>query len=313
MASIKFLAVVLIVAALAAGGLPTHGNAANPPEKTDPAEPAKHALVTLENSAYQAWKSKDAKFWDTFLADKFVGYGSSGRLDKASAKKEYTDATCDIRHYALSDVEIRLFDPAAALITYKATVDGICGGQKVPAITSAATVYVRDGDQWKGAFHAQSPVVDPAAAAAQQVANNQEPKANEIQPAARDAGTEAMLARERTVWEAWKRHDGKTLAEITAKDLSFINIFGTYFATKADALKDWTGTACDAKRVSVTGAQRTMLSPTTTILTFTGNADGTCSGQVFNSVIWGTSVYVKEGDTWKWTFGINTPALRKAD
>jgi hypothetical protein len=43
-------------------------------------------------------------------------------------------------------------------------------------------------------------------------------------------------------------------------------------------------------------------------LTFKGTADGTCCGQEVNSVIWGTSVYVKDGDAWKWTFGINTPA-----
>ena len=59
-------------------------------EKTAPAGPPKVALVTLEKSAYAAWKSKDAKFWDTFLSDKFVGWGMSGKLDKASAKKEYT-------------------------------------------------------------------------------------------------------------------------------------------------------------------------------------------------------------------------------
>ena len=38
-----------------------------------------------------------------------------------------------------------------------------------------------------------------------------------------------------------------------------------------------------------------------------GAADGTCYGQVVGP-IWGTSVYVKDGDTWKWAFGINTPA-----
>jgi hypothetical protein len=32
------------------------------------------------------------------------------------------------------------------------------------------------------------------------------------------------------------------------------------------------------------------------------------TGQEVNSVIWGTSVYVKDGDAWKWTFGINVPA-----
>jgi hypothetical protein len=51
-----------------------------------------------------------------------------------------------------------------------------------------------------------------------------------------------------------------------------------------------------------------MLSPAAGILTFKVTADGTCYGQEVNSVFWGTSVYVKHGDAWKWTFGINVPA-----
>ena len=61
---------------------PTAANVATPPP------PTVAALMTLEKSAYQAWKSKDARFWDTFLWDNFVGYGSSGKLDKASAKRD---------------------------------------------------------------------------------------------------------------------------------------------------------------------------------------------------------------------------------
>jgi hypothetical protein len=61
-------------------------------EKTASGGPTTVALVKLEKSAYAAWKSKDAKFWDTFLAVKYVGWGSSGRLDKASATKEFTGA-----------------------------------------------------------------------------------------------------------------------------------------------------------------------------------------------------------------------------
>jgi hypothetical protein len=38
--------------------------------------------------------------------------------------------------------------------------------------------------------------------------------------------------------------------------------------------------------VSVTHAARTLLSPTTQILTFTATADGTCHGQDVNSVVW---------------------------
>ena len=83
--------------------------------------------MTLERSAYQAWKSRDARFWDTFLWDNFVGYGSSGKLDKASAKREYAGADCEIKSYVLSDEQMRPLGDDAALLTYKVTVDGACG------------------------------------------------------------------------------------------------------------------------------------------------------------------------------------------
>jgi hypothetical protein len=312
MAKIKYLvltaAAALVYTACARNALANDANAAKITKKTAQAGPTKVALVTLEKSAYAAWKSKDAKFWDTFLSDKYVGWGSSGRLDKASATKEFTGADCAIKSYALSDEQVSPLGKGAALITYKITVDGICGGQEVPANSWAASVYVRDGDKWKGAFHAEAAVVDPKAAIAKPTDKEKAPQKDEAQPGAPDASDDAMLALEKTVWEAWRAHDGKKLEDLTAKNISFINIFGTYFANKADALKDWTGAGCDVKSVSVTGAARTMLSPTTGILTFQGTADGTCYGQEVNSVIWGTSVYVKNGDAWKWTFGINVPA-----
>jgi len=76
-------------------------------------------------------------------------------------------------------------------------------------------------------------------------------------------------------------------------------------------LKDWTGVGCDVKSVSVTDATGTMLSSTVGILRFNGGADGTCYGQKVGP-IWGTSVYVRESNAWKWTFGINLPAAPEA-
>jgi hypothetical protein len=277
-------------------------------DKTAPGAPTKVALVTLERSAYAAWKAKDATFWKTFLSDKFVGWGSSGRLDKASATKEYTGADCVIKNYALSEEQVRPLGTDAALITYKITVDGTCGGQAVPPNRWAASVYVREADKWKGAFHAEAPIVDPKAALAKPAEKGKAPQKVQAQPAATNGSTDALLAAERAVWEAWREHDGKQLEDLTARDISFINIFGGYFANKTDALKDWTGSGCDVESVSVSKAARTMLSPSIGILTFKATADGTCYGQVVNSVIWGTSVYSKHGDAWKWTFGINVPA-----
>src|SRR5713101_1724270 len=168
MAMIKYFvltaAAALVFAAYAGNAPANNANAANTAAKTAPAAPTKDELVTLEKSAYEAWKSKDAKFWDTFLSDKFVGWGSSGRLDRASATKEYTGADCEIKSYALSDEKMSPRGKDAVLITYKATVNGTFGGQKIPANSWVAGVYVRDGEKWKAAFHAEDSIVDPKAA-----------------------------------------------------------------------------------------------------------------------------------------------------
>ncbi len=264
--------------------------------------------MTLEKSAYAAWKSKDATFWYPYLSDKFVGYGSAGKLDKASAIKEYTGADCAIKSYALSDEQMKPIGDHAALITYKTTVDGTCDGQKLPAHSRAASVYVGESDQWKLVFHAEDAVFDAKAVPAKPANEHEAIKRDAAKRDATDANTEAMLAVERPFWEAWRTHNARKLEAAMARDTSFINIFGTYFPTKAEALKDWTGTGCDVNSVSVTGATSTMLSARAGILTFTGTAAGTCYGQKINSAIWGTSIYVKDGEAWKWTFGINVPA-----
>jgi hypothetical protein len=150
-------------------------------------------------------------------------------------------------------------------------------------------------------------VVDPTAAAHQPPAAKESPEASPVKSATLDGGTDAMLAVEKTVWEDWREHDARKIDGLTAKDISFINIFGTYLATKDEALKNWSGTGCEVKSASLTDAGGTMLSSAVGILTFTGYADGTCYGQAVGP-IWGSSIYVKDGSSWKWAFGINTPS-----
>ncbi len=303
-------AAAFILATCGGNVLANNANSDDTPERTASSGPAKVALITLEKSAYEAWKSKDAKFWVTFLSDNFVGWGSFGKLDKASATKEYTGTDCEIKTYALSDEQLRSLGKDAALITYKATVNGTCGGQQLPTNSRAAAIYVRDDGKWKRAFYARAAIVDPKATPAKPVDSQQAPDGDYAQPATRDAGTTAMLAAEKNVWEAWRVHDAKRIADLTAPDISFINIFGVYLPNKTDALQDWSETYCEVKTISLTDAAGTMLSPTLGILTFKASADGTCFGQKVGP-IWGSSVYVKHGDVWKWTFGINLPARRE--
>lgn len=306
-----FAAAAALVVAGCAGEKPANeAPAAETTAKTAPAAPTTDALVALETSAYEAWKSKDASFWETFLSDGFVGWGPSGRIEKAAATKAYTGADCEIESYTLSDEQMRPLGADVALLTHKSSVAGTCGGERLPADRWAATIFVRDGDAWKAAFHAEAPIVDPGATPAVAAVQEEAAEGDEAPPAAPDAGTEALVAAEKAVWEAWKDHDAERIAALTTEEISFINIFGTYLATKAEAIQDWTGNGCEVQSVSVTDGEGTMLSPTVAILRHTSSAEGTCFGQQIGSV-WGTSVYVKDGDSWKWTFGINLPAPRE--
>src|SRR5579863_6646538 len=121
----------LVITLCAGIAYATNADAANASDKTE--------LLALEKSANEAWKSKDANFWGAFLWDKFVGWGPSGRLDKASATKLYTGADCDIRSVALSEEEVQPLGDNAALVTQKTAVEGTCNGRPVPALDWAAS------------------------------------------------------------------------------------------------------------------------------------------------------------------------------
>lgn len=281
-------------------------NDANTVSKSEMSGPAKAEIVALENSAYEAWKSKDANFWSTFLSEKFVGWGSRSKVNKALAIKEHARTDCEVKSYALSEEHVSSLGENGALFTYKAAVTGACGGKKLPMNSRAATIYARDGEKWKPTFHAEVEIVDPKETLAKPAEGPQTLGEDGEQPADRDAHTDALLSLERAVWEAWRTQDVNKIADITADDISFINIFGVYLANKTDALRDWSGTYCDVKSVGFSDTTATMLSSTVGILTFKAIPDGTCYGQKVGP-IWGSSVYVKHGDVWKWTFGINLP------
>src|ERR1700746_3481801 len=203
--------------------LASHANADDAPERPASARPTKVALIRLEKSAYEAWKSKDAKFWVTFLSDKFVGWGSFGKLDKASATKEYTGTDCEIKSYALSDEQLSSLGKDAALITYKASVNGTCGGQQLPTNSRAAAIYVRDDGKWERAFYARAAIVDPKGTLATSVDRQQALNEDNAQSTNGYARTDAMLAAERAVWEAWRAHDAKKIADLTAPSIFWVS------------------------------------------------------------------------------------------
>jgi len=63
--------------------------------------------------------------------------------------------------------------------------------------------------------------------------------------------------------------------------MQFIDIFGDHIATRAQALKAWSGEGCDVKSFEFSAAKATMFAPNFGVLTYRASYDAKCFGQTF--------------------------------
>jgi hypothetical protein len=281
--------------------------------------------MAQEKAANEAYSKGDGQFFQGFLSDKFMMNNMGKPSTKADAVREIADVKCDVKSMNLSEGKLAKIDDDNYAVVYKTDWDGTCKmngkDEKVPSPVRAATVWTRNGDKWQPVWHGETAIVDPKnppkmtppapPAKGDKMASNSNSNANSnssssAAPAA-DANVEAMAAVEKTGWEAWKARDADKLGTLLTNNASFVGLFGNYDETKADVLKDWTGTKCDIKSTSVTDVNGETITPTFGFIMFKGTGEGTCDNMKIEP-LWGTSFYVKEGDTWKLAFGFENPA-----
>lgn len=292
--------------------------------KTVAATPTADALLTLDKQANEAYIKGDGKFFESILGDKLVMQKGGSRLSKTDAVKMISAVNCDVKEgWALTEPQMAKIDNDAYVISYESNMEGTCSAdgktEKIPSPVRAATVWVRSGEKWQAVFHGENLIVDLKATPAtgkkgplkkeERTATN----ANTAAPAparpTADPITGALMAAEGSVWEAWRTHNAKKIEDLTAKEITFVNVFGTYFGNKADVIKDWTGATCDVNSFTLTDGVGTSVSPTVGILTLTGTVNGTCGGKdISGQKIYGNSVYVRDDGAWKWVFGFNSPS-----
>ena len=290
------------------------------------AAPTADALLALERQANEAYVNGSGNFFENFLSDKLVMQKAGSRLIKTDVIKMIRGVNCKVKKgWALTEPHMLKIDKDTYVLTYESKMHGSCTAEgktkQMPSPVRAATVWVRNGEKWQAAFHGENLIVDPTAPPA--IDKKEEPKKDyktatnanaaaapaPAKPTADDPITAALMMAENSAWEAWRTHDAKKIGDLTAKDIAFVNIFGTTFANKVTTTKNWTSAACDVTSFTLADGVGTLVSPKVAILTLTGTVNGTCSGtDISGQKIYGNSVYVKDGDAWKWAFGFNSPS-----
>ncbi len=179
-----FLLLTALAVSLAACGGAAENKPANTAANTKPAAPAAptaDALLALDRQANESYIKGDGKFFETFLSDKFMMAGMKGKpMDKAGTVKMIAGVKCDIKSWDLSEPQMSRIDNDTYAMSYKATWDGTCTWEgkteKVPSPVRAASVFVRSGEKWLGAWHGETLIMEPKGDAKKDEAKKDEAK-----------------------------------------------------------------------------------------------------------------------------------------
>jgi hypothetical protein len=114
-------------------------------------------IISTEKKLWEAWKAKNLKVFRATLSADSIMISDQGVLGKSESLKGLEGMQCEVKSYELSDIKVTFLNSSAALMSYKATQDGTCGGEALPAAVWASSAYVQRGGKWFAASHQETP------------------------------------------------------------------------------------------------------------------------------------------------------------
>ena len=114
-------------------------------------------IIALEKAGWEAWKNKNAAWFQNNVAKEFLGINSEGINNKEQIVKS-TPTDCDVKSYSLDNFKFVMLSEDVALLIYTAMQDGVCGGKKIAPQIRATVNYVRRGGRWLEAMYMETPV-----------------------------------------------------------------------------------------------------------------------------------------------------------
>jgi hypothetical protein len=113
----------------------------------------KDAVIQAEKNIWQAVKDKKFDAFQKMLSPDFrsVYASAMNKLEQelADIKK------VDMKSVTFGEMDVVFIDKDAALLTYTVTVEGTEDGKNVSGKWNAASVWKKDGNDWKGVFHTE--------------------------------------------------------------------------------------------------------------------------------------------------------------
>ncbi|HUR99095.1 MAG TPA: DUF4440 domain-containing protein, partial [Pyrinomonadaceae bacterium] len=122
--------------------------------QTKTAHGPKAEIIALEKAGWEAWKNKNPSWYQANTTAEVVSINSGGVSDKAQMIRDLLG--CDVKSFALDNFKFVTLGSDAAMMTYTATQDGMCGGQKIPSQVRSTVNYVKRGGRWLEAMYMET-------------------------------------------------------------------------------------------------------------------------------------------------------------
>ena len=127
--------------------------------KTSKEENIKEQIIALDKSGWEAWKNNTAEWFQNNTTEEFLSINAEGVSNKAQVVKSIA-ADCDVKSFSLDNFKFVMLNENTVLLTYIATQDGVCGGNKLTSKIRATVNYVKRGGKWLEALYMETPSIE---------------------------------------------------------------------------------------------------------------------------------------------------------
>ena len=119
---------------------------------------------------------------------------------------------------------------------------------------------------------------------------------------------ETIIAIERQAWEAWKRKDASFFRATLLPNATYVSATG--LSTREEIAHQIETDACKVGGYVLRNEEVHSLSPDVAVLTLRAMSDVTCGDQAIHSDAWSSTLYVRDGESWRVSFHQETDAQR---
>ena len=128
----------------------------------------------------------------------------------------------------------------------------------------------------------------------------------EVKPMSKAAVQASLVAKEKSLWEGFKKKDAKPFERNLSADALQIDVTG--LTTKADVVKSLAD--CEVKDYALDNFKMMKVDANVMVITYKATLHATCGGQAAPENILASSVWVNRGGKWVASFHQETPVMK---